>query len=167
MNAKLEFNRHIHNYAKQAESWVVNNIYSDFVLDSIKLDWNPKRRSHRGGYYADGPGINMAMALLPKTPKGITLRFYEYRSFDTDPHIGGFYTDDSNQHNQAIVLHEVAHAVQFYSYKINNTRCKPHGPMFKNFYKRLRQGMLNPYLPNQQLLKKDYEDYLKKLQRRA
>ena len=27
----------------------------------MKLDWSPNRRSSRGGMYADGPGINIAM----------------------------------------------------------------------------------------------------------
>lgn len=161
---KIEFNKYVTSYARQVETWIVKEIYPDFTLATIKLDWSPSRRSHRGGYYAAGPGINLAMRLLKKPIAGIPIRFYEYRSFDNDSVIGGFYTDDSQQYNQAIILHEMAHAVQFYTYRLKNTRCKPHGPMFKNYYSMLRKAFLNDKLPSQKPLKEDYLAYIKNIQ---
>ena len=48
-------------YIKDVEAFAIKEIFPKFKLTSIKLDWSPKRRSSRGGMYADGPGINMAM----------------------------------------------------------------------------------------------------------
>ena len=45
-------------------------VYVKFKLASVKLDWSPNRRSSRGGYYADGPGINIAMSHLVRENKG-------------------------------------------------------------------------------------------------
>lgn len=161
---KLAFNKEVYDYAKYVESWVIDNIYEHYTLESIKLDWSPSRRSHRGGFYAKGPGINLAMKLLRDSPEGVPIRFYEYKSYDADKTIGGFYSYNSKFYNQAIVLHEIAHSVQFYTYKLYNTRCKPHGPMFKGYYKQLREALLNPLLPDQQSCKQDYDAYIKDIQ---
>ena len=55
-----------------------------------------------------------------------------------------------------VIVHEIAHALQYYSYKINNFRCKPHGPAWKNLYKRLREEFINPRLEDQRGLKSEY-----------
>ena len=55
------------------------------------------------------------------------------------------------------ILHEIAHALQYYSYRINGFRCKPHGTVWKNFYRRLREEFLNPHLEDQVELKADYD----------
>jgi predicted SprT family Zn-dependent metalloprotease len=56
-----------------------------------------------------------------------------------------------------VILHEIAHALQYYSYKLNNFRCKPHGPTWRNFYRRLRNVFLNPYLEPQHDAKVEYQ----------
>jgi len=161
---KVELDAFCYAYARKVEQWAVQNIYKDFTLH-VKLDWNPTRRCSRGGIYAQGPGINMAMKDIFPGNKGEIYRFYEYASYDSDTTIGGFYSTNPVHKTEAILLHEVAHALQFFCYKKNNTRCKPHGPTFKNFYKRLRVEFLNHKLENQQSLRKNYEDYKASLQK--
>lgn len=161
---KALVNKYTRDYAATVKDWAVANVYSDFTLQ-VKLDWSDKRRSSRGGMYADGPGINLAMYHAYKDYKGEIYRFMEYPSFDKDPHIGGFYAKDPYLKLECVVLHEIAHALQFLSYRKNSVRCKPHGPVFKNFYKRLRTEFLNHKLPNQAALKTDHDDYVNKLNR--
>lgn len=162
---KVTVNNYSVNFAYKVRDWAIKNIYKDFTL-GIKLDWSPNRRCSRGGIYADGPGINMAMFHAYKDATGEIYRFQEYASFDNDPYIGGFYSLDPYHKLDSIILHEIAHALQFFSYKKNNVRCKPHGPMFKNFYKRLRVEFLNDRLPEQKALKADYDAYVNKLNKR-
>ena len=89
---------------------------------------------------------------------------YEYKSFDSDPIIGGFYTRDKHDRLRMVIVHEIAHALQYYSYKLNNFRCKPHGPAWKNLYKRLRQEFINSRLEDQVELKREYEEMIKKIE---
>ena len=146
------------------ERFVQETLYPDFTC-SVKLDWKFSRRCSRGGIYKDGPGINIAMssAALVYLKYPDIYRFYEYPSFDSDKHIGGFYATDYTLKLKAIVAHEVAHAVQFFEYKKLNTRCKPHGPIFKKYYKLLRDNFVNPSLPTQADLNKAYNESLKAL----
>jgi hypothetical protein len=159
---KVEVTDFAYKYAKVVEQWCKQEVYKDFTLN-VKLDWSPKRRSSRGGMYHDGPGINIAMSQAWPNSAGYTYRFHEYASYDADKIIGGFYSTDPYHKVEAVVLHEIAHALQFVSYKKNNITCKPHGPIFKNFYKRLRTQFLNHKLPEQVTLKKDYDDYVASL----
>lgn len=161
---KALVNKYSINYANTVRDWAIEHIYSDFTLQ-VKLDWSLKRRCSRGGMYADGPGINMAMAHAYKDYSDEIYRFREYASFDADKSIGGFYAKDPYLKLECIILHEIAHALQFLSYRKNGVRCKPHGPVFKNFYKRLRTEFLNHKLPNQTSLQKEYDDYVNKLNR--
>lgn len=155
-------NTHAQRFVLQLESWVQQHLFSDFKV-TAKFDWSPRRRSSRGGIYKEGPGINMAMYWAVPNNYGTTFRFHEYPSFDADPYIGGFYTQNPYDKLDAILAHEVAHAVQFFSYAKMGTRCKPHGPVFKQYYKLLRQEFVNPYLPNQRSLGGEYEGYIKKI----
>ena len=41
----------------------------------------------------------------------------EYKSFDSDPIIGGFYTRDKYDRLRMVIVHEIAHALQYYSNK--------------------------------------------------
>lgn len=153
---KKDIEAHAFIFARKVESWVVKNIFSDFTL-AIKLDWSPSRKSCRGGMYRHGPGINMAMHICwPDTSLG-PYRFYEYRSYDANSEIGGFYSDCSEHKLEALLLHEIAHAIQFFDYQKNCFRCAPHGPVFKKYYKQLRKSFLNYKLPNQTQMKKQYE----------
>lgn len=119
-----------------------------FKLAKLTTDWSLSRRSSRGGMYAAGPGINLAMATLVE-PKNSVYRVYEYPSFDSDPEIGGFYTDKNTHRLAMLVCHEMAHAVQFYSAKyLNMPIDRPHGDTFKRPYRKLRVKLLNPEIPN-------------------
>lgn len=159
---KKEINQFATDVAYKASQWLRTQYYDDFLLCSIKLDWSTKRVSSRGGIYAKGPGINIAMVCaFPRTKNGI-YRFYEYPSFDSNPCIGGFCSTDPYHKLEAVVLHEVSHAIQYFSYtKKNVGRDKPHGIFFKNYYKALRNKFLNHKLPDQKSMKKEYQEYCK------
>lgn len=164
-NAQIKANAEAIRFTLLLERFIKETVYPDFTC-TVKLDWKFNRRCSRGGIYKDGPGINIAMgsaALVYLTYPEI-YRFYEYPSFDSDRHIGGFYATDYKLKLQAIIAHEVAHAVQFFEYKKLGTRCKPHGPVFKKYYKLLRDNFVNPNLPSQAELTKTYNEYLKTIQ---
>lgn len=151
-------------FAINLENFVKRTLFSDFKLHT-KLDWNPSRRSSRGGIYKEGPGINIAMAYtainnVDSQNRAYILRFLEYSSYDKDPIIGGFYSLNYADKIKATVAHEVAHAIQYFDYKKNNYRDTPHGAVFKNYYKMLRKEFINPALPEQEKLRKQYTDYL-------
>ena len=131
--------------------------YSDFKLAKLTLDWKESRRSSRGGWYKAGPGINLAMTKYVYSSDEL-YRVYEYPSFDSDPIIGGFYSDNPHLYLAMTVCHEMAHAAQFYAHNILKKLIdKPHGDTFKTPYKALRIRLLNPILPNQLELKNRYE----------
>tara|TARA_Y100001937_G_scaffold128810_1_gene208405 strand:+ start:5227 stop:5772 length:546 start_codon:yes stop_codon:yes gene_type:complete len=160
---QVSTNKWTQDFIKEVEQYIQTEIYKNFKLAQIILDWSPRRRASRGGYYSSGPGISIAMYhMVPESPFDDDdlieiYRVYEYKSFDTDKEIGGIYSNFKYQKLQLVVLHEIAHALQYYSYKINNFRCKPHGITFKNFYRRLRNKFLNPFLPDQKKYKILYD----------
>ena len=160
---KAEYTKYANDYIRTVNEWCQNNIYEKFNLESVKLDWIENRRCSRGGYYADGPGINISMHSSCKDSSDIQ-RVYEYKSFDSDPVIGGIYTQTKFQRLELVILHEIAHALQYYSYRVNNFRCKPHGTVWKNFYRRLREEFLNPRLENQVELKAEYDKIKKQIE---
>ena len=161
-NKQIIANQHAIRFNLLLEKYVQDNIYNDFTC-SIKLDWDFKRRSSRGGIYKNGPGINIAMAsaALVYHDPSLVYRFYEYPSYDGNSIIGGFYAKDYLLKLHSIVAHEVAHAVQFFEYKKLNVRCKPHGPIFKKYYSLFRKEFINKNIPTQTPLKQDYENSLK------
>jgi len=150
--------------AQDIESWAKTNVHKDFFLGKVILDWSNKRTSSRGGLYRSGPGINIAMATSFPDNKSQVYRFYEYRSYDSDSIIGGFYSANPYHKLRAIVAHEMAHAIQFFMYNKTGSRCKPHGPVFKKYYKELREEFVNKDLPNQKQLASAYLDYINKPQ---
>ena len=89
--------------------------------------------------------------------EGEIKRVYEYKSFDSDPFIGGIYTRNKYDKLRLTILHEIGHALQYYSYRLNGFRGKPHGTTWKNFYRRLREQFLNHRLEDQAMLKKEYQ----------
>lgn len=143
---------------------ITSTYFSDYKLSVVRFDWSPSRRSSRGGIYASGPGINIALNWYPKTTIDIG-RFYEYRSFDSDPLIGGFFYRDPILKLQAIVVHEMAHTAQFFQYHKTGVRCKPHGPVFKKYYRELREEFINHLLPDQKTAKIEYEQIIKGINR--
>ena len=58
---KAKWNKYANDYIRKVEAFCQREIYKKFKLSSVKLDWSINRRSSRGGMYADGPGINIAM----------------------------------------------------------------------------------------------------------
>jgi hypothetical protein len=133
----------------------------EFVLHKCVLDWSPRRRSSRGGWYSTGPGINIAMAITTK-PKTIPYRMYEYPSFDSDSVIGGFYSEDLDLALGMTICHEMAHAVQFFRViHLKKPRGKPHGPDFKTPYSMLRKALINPHIHSQTLYKERYDKLVK------
>ena len=170
---QVSINKWTHNFIKDVEYFIQTEIYKKFKLAQIILDWNPRRRTSRGGHYSAGPGISIAMdRMVPDSPFGDDdlieiYRVYEYKSFDADKEIGGIYSNFKYQKLQLVVLHEISHALQYYSYRINNFRCKPHGITFKNFYRRLRNKFLNPFLPDQKKFKILYDKEIKALKKKS
>jgi hypothetical protein len=92
-------------------------------------------------------------------------RIYEYKSFDHDPIIGGFYACDENLALGLHVCHEMAHAAQFYAhYNLGVEFDKPHGSLFKSRYSKIRQAVLNKQIPiNQQQLKQEYDSIIERV----
>lgn len=162
---QLQANKYAHSFCAELENWVKTTLFSNFTL-TVSLDWNPSRRSSRGGMYKSGPGINMAMYWAISDSGGYIYKFNEYPSFDADKHIGGFYATDPYLKLRAILAHEVAHAVQFHSYKVMSSRCKPHGPVFKSYYTMLRDRFVNDLIPEQAPLEKSYKDYVNSINKR-
>ena len=149
-------------WARQCEDVIRTwDNYQNFVLSKFELDWSLKRRSSRGGWYKEGAGISIAMSLacMPRTSP---YRMYEYKSFDADPVIGGFYATDENLSLGLHVCHEMAHAAQFYShFNLGVESDRPHGVLFKNTYRKLRVAVLNRHIPvNQKQLKDQYDSML-------
>jgi hypothetical protein len=163
-NLQIKANHQALRFNLLLQKYVQDNIYADFTCN-CKLDWDYKRRTSRGGIYKDGPGINIAMssAALIHHDSNQVYRFYEYPSYDNNSIIGGFYATDYLLKLQAIVAHEVAHAVQFFEYKKLNTRCKPHGSIFKKYYSVFRTQFINHNIPEQTRLKQTYETCLKQI----
>lgn len=160
---QIKANLHTIRFSLQLEKWVKEQLWPDFTVRT-KVDWSTARRSSRGGIYKDGPGINIAMQqAVPDNGNVSVYRFYEYPSFDSDHVIGGFYSTNPYHKLEAVIAHEVAHAVQFYSYTKTGTRCKPHGTVFKQYYSMLRKQFVNSQLPDQAPLEKVYADYLKQI----
>lgn len=157
-------NQHAIRFNLELEKFIQTNVYKDFTC-AIKLDWDYRRRTSRGGIYKNGPGINIAMAsaALVDLDNDSIYRFYEYPSYDYDPVIGGFYAQDYLLKLQSVVAHEVAHAVQFFEYSKLKVRCKPHGPIFKKYYSIFRKTFINSRIPKQAALQKIYAEDLKKL----
>jgi hypothetical protein len=156
-------------YEQKAKSWarqcedVITSWpgYQNFILSKFELDWSPRRRCSRGGWYKEGAGISIAMsvACMPRTSP---YRMYEYKSFDADSLIGGFYATDENLSLGLHVCHEMAHAAQFYShFNLGIISDRPHGNLFKDTYRKLRVAVLNRHIPvNQKQLKEQYEEML-------
>jgi len=158
LSEQVEYNKFANDFIREVEAWVQAEIYPKFSLSGGRtLDWGAKRRCSRGGYYADGPGINIAMKWCIDKAEGEIKRVYEYKSFDSDPFIGGIYTRNKYDKLRLTILHEIGHALQYYSYRLNGFRGKPHGTTWKNFYRRLREQFLNHQLEDQAALKQEYE----------
>jgi hypothetical protein len=144
--------------------------YAPFVL---KVDFNPKRISHRGGMYAKGPGINMAMNVFTYSKECFKLGgdhpyyfFQEMPSYADDPIIGSAHIDCVEQHINLSVAHEVAHSVQCYVKQRDKVEyVEPHGKEFKKYYQILRLEV-NKTLPDQQFAEIKYKELLSSIKKR-
>ena len=139
----------------------------DFDLAFVKLDWSKRRRSSRGGWYPDkgGSGISIAMHLCSKPTDGNIIRVYEYRSFDSSPTIGGFYTKNVEHKLAMHCLHEVAHAAQYWGKYLKKLDAGlPHGDVWKSIYSHLRSSILNPRLEDQKLLAEEYNQIIESIE---
>jgi hypothetical protein len=142
-------------YVHNIEEWTISRggVWKGFKLAKVELDWSPGRVTSRGGMYKSGPGINIAMNRYTSRIKLDAYRVYEYKSFDSDPEIGGFFTTDPQDGLKMIICHEMAHACQYYLYSVNKFRDAPHGDTFKRVYREIRQEFLNPYIKEQEHVK--------------
>jgi hypothetical protein len=105
---------------------------------------------------------------VPRIPDKEIYRVYEYKSFDHDPTIGGIYIREPEFKVGLIMLHEVAHAAQYWlKYMKNKNPGTPHGDLWKRLYACLRSNILNPQLENQKELRLNYEKNVKKLTQAA
>lgn len=134
---------------------------SSFYLGKLNISFSDYRTTSYGGLYKiDGiwvPGIDISLRSCINT-SSLIFRFYEYPSYDHNPIIGGFFTDNPKQKALAIICHEMSHAVQRWVEYYNKTsKSKPHGILFKYFYKNLRQKYVNPYLQNQIIMSDKYK----------
>jgi hypothetical protein len=134
---------------------------SEFKLGRRTIDNSPKRRSSRGGLYKIKgiymPGINLAVNHFFKN-NGPVHYFSEYASFRKSTSIGSFYTEGLDLVFNALVCHEMAHAIQYWhTYYTKGDKTLPHGPEFKYYYQTLRDRFVNPFLPNQIMAKRYYE----------
>jgi hypothetical protein len=125
---------------------------SSFHMGEAKFDFSKRRTTSKGGLVKfDGvwtPFINIAM--YNYTQPINVYRFYEYKSYDDDKVIGGFYSNNNEHRITALICHEMAHAIQFWHKYYNNIQnVKPHGDEFKKYYAALRQVFLNNDLPDQ------------------
>jgi len=161
---KVKFNKFAYDYTNAIENKIRDYTdFNTFALASAKFDWSKRRTRSRGGMYAWGLGISIGMYGATKyDPEGVH-KVYEYRSYAADPIIGSIYIRDPIHGLRMIILHELAHTMQYYHYKKHNYRCTPHGKMFKRWYKMLRVDFLNDDLPNQIVAKNEYENQISSL----
>ena len=161
---KLHFNKFAFDFTNDIEKEIRKfTDFESFALSDAKFDWSERRTRSRGGRYAWGYGISIAMHRATKyDPKGVH-KVYEYRSYASDPIIGSIYIRNPLDGLRMIILHELAHTMQYYHYYKFGYRCKPHGKMFKKWYKMLRVNFLNDTLPNQQICKAKYEKDIERL----
>lgn len=138
---------------------------SQFLMGQTKFDWSSRRTRSRGGLYkVNGiwqPGISIAMQHYTRSSDNI-YRWYEYKSFDDDSVIGGFYSDNLIHRFRGVVAHEMAHAIQYWHQWYNKTpRVKPHGDEFKIYYRLLREEFVNKILPDQKEMGAEYRNLRK------
>lgn len=155
-------NSHAQRFTLLLQKHIQSTLHPTFTC-SLRVDWDRKRSRSRGGVYANGPGISIAMySAAPINSPGV-YRFYEYPSYDSNSIIGGFYSTNWTHKLEAIIAHEMAHAVQFFEYAKLGIRCKPHGPLFKKHYAALRTQFVNAQLPNQAPLAEEYAAIIKSI----
>lgn len=120
---------------------------------SVRVSFDIRRRSSRGGRYPSGYGVSLALAgCFPSAPAplGAAHLFREYRAIATDRVIGSFF-GDWRDHIRATAAHEAAHVVQHWmildrphvakawAHRGFDPR-KPHGRGWRRIYAAMRRG---------------------------
>ena len=141
------------------QTWDLKSARS-FKMGQVKFDWSPRRRRSYGGLYKIDnvwqPGISIAMTNYTRSQDNI-YRWYEYKSFDESPVIGGFYSDNLADRVRAVIAHEMAHAIQhWHQWSCKLPKTKPHGDEFKYYYQILREEFVNGRLPDQTKMGAEY-----------
>lgn len=121
----------------------INKKHIDNAVNITEVFSRKKGRS-RGGKFKIK--INLACWQVVKNKT----TWSEYKSFNSDPHIGEVFAPTDREKYWCLVAHEVSHHVQ---HKIcpNFNRFlgkweKPHGEVFKTIYRYLRKDFINPML---------------------
>lgn len=163
---RFQANSHAQRFTLLLQKYVQETLYTTFTC-SLNVDWNPRRTRSKGGVYANGPGISIAMhhTALVYNNADTVYRFYEYPSYDAHAVIGGFYSCNWVHKLEAVIAHEVAHAVQFFEYAKLGIRCKSHGAVFKKHYATFRTHFVNAQLPEQAPLAAEYAAIINNINR--
>ena len=150
-----QFSSEIAEYAKTLDGM------SEFSLAKRTFDWSARRTRSRGGMYRDGPGISIAMARTCASRYDQLFVVKEYPAYESHPTIGSIYTYSILDSLRLTIAHEMAHALQYFSYRYHyRPKSAPHGPVFKEFYTLLREKFVNIHLDDQEQLKREYEQEL-------
>lgn len=79
--------------------------------------------------------------------------FIEYSHINKDPEIGAFKSDNAEHHMDALLAHELSHAIQYwikyeskYFYDTTGKDFSAHGEIWRDLYRALRNEFINPYL---------------------
>ena len=105
----------------------------------------------------------LGLTLLCRTLfKGEIYRVYEYKSFDSDPDIGGIYTRNKWHRLELVILHEIAHALHIIRIRLTISGVNLTDLLGEIFTVGFVTD-INPYLDNQPALREEYEGMVKKL----
>jgi len=158
-------------FIHQIEKWLQkSSVYESmrtFSLIHSRLDWSPRRRMSRGGWYKGKGGAGVSIAMWPlcgrKEPKDrVPMKVYEYKAYENDSEIGNFYTDDNHHKVLMVVCHEMAHAAQYFHKRFHKMgRIKPHGDEFKMFYREIRNHWLKSLIPDQEEMEINFREHKK------
>ena len=143
-------------------------IFNEFILKfgsgrqssgGVDRDYRPEVNIAIQGRHFNGVEVMHAARLRGATHQRVWTEQYnhalknewlyvEYSNIHDDPEIGKFVSDDSYHHLLAVVCHEIAHAIHWYSWArgLRLTKDKPHGIEWQNIYRTLRRNILNPLL---------------------
>ena len=169
-----EITKLVHKYVEASKDALRTFCPEFYYINLVtKVDFSTRRRSHRGGMYAKGPGISMAGSCFTQAYSyykidGGYSKFEEYPSFKRDPIIGSAFVNNLEQLIALNTGHEVAHACQWYLIfqdKLYANKENGHGEFFQKIYQKIRL-VLNKELPDQLEAQRSYNDFLKSIKKR-
>jgi hypothetical protein len=136
-------------------------VREEFELPAFKVTYKLTGKSDRSWcrFTITGPQIQLGVQSLLSKP---VRAFVEYKSFNNYLEVGGFKTDDWRLHHDAVIVHEMSHAVQFALIAIQGRGMRArvympgmgytetgHGSFFLAIYKRLRARFINDRVPRE------------------